>query len=92
MEKILTAEQAHRRNVLKDQTDIEKAERVIQCTASARCTRTIVEYVDAPASRHSRLPQEIVEVMRLNPAIQLVELPCNHHGGQEYSNNVQGRI
>ncbi len=80
------------KNILRNPEDVQFVTRILQCASATKCARTIVEYDgDIPETRHSEgLPGHILRQAEILPNIELVMVPCDHHGGEQYISSVSG--
>jgi hypothetical protein len=76
-------ETEHKFNAFKNNQDLERATRIISCMSES-CTRAIIEYSAGQESRHDHLPQSLIDGATTLGHIDIIELPCDHHGGQQY--------
>jgi hypothetical protein len=76
-------ETEHKLNAFNNNHDLERATRIISCMSES-CTRAIIEYSAGPESRHDHLPDSLMTAAVAIGRIDIIELPCDHHGGQEY--------
>jgi hypothetical protein len=77
-------------NIATNPGDLNKVSRIVTCLSGAKCSRTIVEYFGAvPETRHSRgLPAEVMELAAQLPGVEVVRIPCDHHGGRTYPSSI----
>ena len=79
-------------NAAKDPDHAPLVRRIIRCPLPIRadgpaCRRTILEYADLhlPETRHrpGSLPETVIDTA-LEAGARLVEMACDHHGGEQY--------